>query len=221
MTREIILNFHGLGGIPEAIAADERPYWIDANLFGEIVARTKTRSDVKFTFDDGNCSDLEIAAPILAQHGRTGSFFILTGRLDRKGYLGPEEIQALVGMGMGIGLHGRDHVDWRSVSAETLKEETVGAARVLEDVAKRPIGEVSIPFGAYNRHVISHLKRCGFSKLFTSDGGAAASDAQICNRTSIRSDMSMETIDAVLAGASPLGSRARRRVSTFLRRHLI
>jgi peptidoglycan/xylan/chitin deacetylase (PgdA/CDA1 family) len=221
MNHQIILNFHGLGDPPEFIEPAERPYWISAELFEDLVARTASRPEVTYSFDDGNLSDLTLAAPALRRHRRVGDFFILTGRLGSAGYLGPKQLQELRDMGMGIGLHGRDHVDWRKVTDKVLEEETVQARQTLSEAAGQPIESVSIPFGAYNRSVVSHLISQGFSEIFTSDGGRAAKASRVKSRTSIRSNMSAACLDEILAGRSSPVANARRVLSTFLRRHVI
>jgi peptidoglycan/xylan/chitin deacetylase (PgdA/CDA1 family) len=220
MTQQIILNFHGLGEPPASIDAAERPYWISPELFHDIVAQTASRPEVTYSFDDGNLSDLTLAAPTLKRHGRVGDFFILTGRLQQPGYLTPAHLRELRDMGMGIGLHGRDHIDWRHITAQVLDEETVQARQVLSDAAGQPITSVSIPFGAYNSSVVRRLVSCGFTE-FTSDGGRAPARARVKSRTSIRSDMSAGRLDEIIAGQSSAVVSAKRALSTFLRRHVI
>ena len=221
MSRQVILNFHGLGEPPAWVDDDERPYWISAALFEEMVSRTDGRDDVLLTFDDGNRSDLEIAAPILQAHGRTAWIYVLSGRLQMPGYLTPGDVKALQAMGMPIGLHGRNHVDWRKIGAEALAEETILARRQLQDITGTAIDTVSIPFGAYNRALLKHLEKQGFTVIFTTDGGAADDQQRIRARTSIRSDMSAKDIDQVIAGRLPLARLARRAASSFAKRHLI
>lgn len=221
MTRQIILNFHGLGRPPAWIEESERPYWVDIELFREVVERTAGRPDVSFTFDDGNRSDLDAAAPILLEHRRTAIFFILTGRLDHPSYLSPADLKQLAGMGMRLGLHGRDHVDWRRLDQRVLVQETIEARQVLAEAAGVPIEDVSVPFGAYNRRVVNHLRRSGFNAIFTSDGGAANTRNRIRNRTSLRSDMSRKVLDMIIAGRSAPRDHVRRGVSTFARRYII
>lgn len=221
MKQQIILNFHGLGDPPAHVDAAERPYWISAALFEELVAGTAARDDVAYSFDDGNLSDLTVAAPILRRHGRVGEFFILTGRLDREGYLQPEHLHELRNLGMSVGLHGRDHVDWRRLDDKRLEEETIEARRVLSDALGHAIDSVSVPFGAYNRRVLRHLIRCGYAAIYTSDGGPAESMARIRSRTSIRSDTPQSRLDEIVWGRSSAPARAKRALSTFLRRHIV
>lgn len=224
MTRPFFLNFHGIGEPHNGVDQSERPYWISEAFFRQIVASVHARPDahrIHWTFDDGNRSDLTIGAPVLAAHGCTGSFFVLTGRLQHDHYLSVPDIQQLLNSGMTVGLHGCDHVDWRTISSEQLRNETIDARETLAAAVGRPIDAVAIPFGAYNRRVIQHLKQCGFTSIYTSDGGPAAAGARIIARTSIRSDMALADIHHLIDDQIPAARKARRFVSASLRRHLI
>lgn len=223
MARITILNFHGIGEPHEGVEANERPYWISKARFAEILDmadRHPRARSIRFTFDDGNKSDLTIAAPALASRGRTGAFYILAGRFDDPRYLSRDDCRALVGMGMEVGLHGRDHVDWRALDDTALADE-IGTARAeIAEASGLPVSGVGIPFGAYDKRVMSLLKSHGFGPIRTSDGGSAREGARVQNRTSIRSDMPLAQIAALMNGAEPVLSRLRRAASTTLRRHV-
>ncbi|MDB5454162.1 MAG: polysaccharide deacetylase [Caulobacteraceae bacterium] len=221
MSRRIIITFHGLGEPPDWIDAAEKRYWVPVPLFEDIVARTAARPEVEYTFDDGNRSDFDVAAPLLRRHGRVGGFYVLTGRLGHSAYLTPADVRALCEQGMTIGLHGRDHVDWRNLDDRQLAEETIEARNRLAEVAGQPVTAVSIPFGAYNRRVMRHLAACGYQAILTTDGGLADDRSRVRNRTSIRSDMTTAEIDAILAGRASPASSLRRAASTFVRRRLV
>lgn len=218
-----ILNFHGIGEPHDGVADDERPYWISRERFVEILARADAHPrarQIVFTFDDGNRSDLEIAAPLLKSQGRSGAFHVLAGRLEDPRYLSRADCRALVDMGMEVGLHGRHHVDWRRLDDTALADEVDAARAEIAAAAGRPVTGVGVPFGGYDRRVMRFLKARGFAAIRTSDGGIAREGQQIQNRTSIRSDMAAERIAALLDGTEPATCRLRRTASTFLRRHV-
>lgn len=221
----MILTFHGLGPPPASVPADERPYWLSAERFAAVLdrvaaARTAGR-DVRLTFDDGNRSDLEIALPFLRARGLVADFFVLTGRFGRPRALSEADVQALVAAGMAVGLHGRDHLDWRRLDAAGLARETEAARARLASVLGRPVTAVSVPFGAYDRRVMAHLRRQGFAEILTSDGGATRPEATIKPRTSLRADTDDATLDAVIADRVPPVRRLRRALSRRVRRYLI
>ncbi len=149
-----ILNFHGIGQPHDGVPDDERPYWIAPSFFDEIVALALAhpqRSNIVFTFDDGNASDRSVAAPALEKAGFIGCFFLLTGRFGQDHYLSPDDAIALQGLGMHIGLHGRDHVDWTALNEPELEAETAGARADLERHIQSRVDTVAIPFGATTR----------------------------------------------------------------------
>lgn len=116
--RKVILNFHGLGPHDpvqgRALETGEARYWVTQDIFAQTVALTQDLQDqiaVQYTFDDGNLSDLTIAAPILADHAITATFFVLADRIDTSGSLRIADIRTLVAAGHTIGSHGAAHVN--------------------------------------------------------------------------------------------------------------
>jgi len=224
--KRVVVNFHGLGPPPDHIEQDERPYWFPVDRFARIVDEIAVRQsrghDIAITFDDGNRTDVDIAAPILARNGIAGSFFILVGRLGQDGYLSSEDIIRLLDMKMEIGLHGRHHVDWRLLDMAGLESEVPRAREQLSTVAGTRIKVVGVPFGAYNRRVMTYLKKQGFNTIYTSDGGLTRAGQRVQPRLSLRSDMVDTDIEGVLAGT--IGGtlkHAKRRLQRLLKEHVI
>ena len=224
MTKQFILNFHGIGHPHHGVDEAERPYWLSESFFSaivEMVAKRTDAEDILWTFDDGNASDLSIAAPILTEYRFKAQFFVLTGRLNDPNYLSPDDVRTLLQMGMEVGLHGRSHVDWRLSDAQELHAEVTEARDSLAKIVGRPIDRVAIPFGAYNRRVITHLKRSGFSRIYTSDGGASDSSQQVRGRTTVRRDTSMHELTSLIENRLSLRHNLRRTVSAIVRQHII
>ena len=221
----IILNFHGLGAPHADVPESERPYWLPVDRFAgiieEIVARRAGGADIALTFDDGNRSDLEIAVPYLVENGLVAAFFVLTGRLGDSRYLSRSDVTRLRDLGMDIGLHGRNHVDWRRLDEAGRADEIPRSRAELEDLAGEAVRSVSIPFGAYDRRLMSYLKRQDFDTIYTSDGGRARIGDRVQPRTSLRSDMSGADLAVLLEGRSDLAGRVRRGVRRMLKEHVI
>ena len=221
----IILNFHGIGVPHDGVPTDERPYWLSTSHFVQVLDKVVEYRDagyeIEITFDDGNKSDLEIATPLLVQRGLRAAFFVLLGRLVDPHYLSAEDIRALQNEGMEIGLHGRHHLNWRSLEKEDLMDETRIAAKDLSEITGSASEKVAIPFGSYNRNVIAHLKRMHFRKILTSDSGVARLHDQIQARTSLRADTTMEQLDAVVNNRYGIKTRLRRRLSKFVRQNIV
>jgi peptidoglycan/xylan/chitin deacetylase (PgdA/CDA1 family) len=197
--RFITLTFHGIGDIDRPLDDGEGDVWIDRQLFGAVLDHVSGRADVRLTFDDGNASDVRHALPELERRKLRGTFFVVAERLGRPGFLSAGDVRALADAGMAIGSHGMRHVPWRHLPDERLHEELVEAKAQLEGVLDRPVTEASCPFGAYDRRVLRALRRCGYDRVYTSDGGTAHPDAWLQARTSIHS---ADRADAVLTTAT-------------------
>lgn len=223
-SRRVILNFHGIGPPHRHVPESERPYWISEAMFRVILEQVLVSRaagiDVRLTFDDGNISDLTIAAPAIADVGVTASFFLLTGRVGNADYVNEIAARELIGMGMEVGLHGRDHVDWRLLDDARLRAEVVDARKDLEDLIGAKVTSVAVPFGAYSRKVMHRILREGYCAVYTSDGGYARPNSRIRSRTSVRADMGPATIEDILFNREGYSKRLRRSISMFVRQHI-
>lgn len=219
----IALNFHGIGEPHAGVPADERRYWLTVESFRRIIERVVNEhgpENFAFTFDDGNESD-RLAADMLARFGLRGRFFLLTGRFAQRHYCSREDAKQLFAQGMIVGLHGRDHRDWKTLEKADLEQETVIARAELAEVIGAPIAEVAIPFGSYDCRVMKWLKRQGFARIHTSDRGKCDPHSLIWNRNTLRSDMSDAELGSILSGHEPVWQRIHRPIVTHLKRNLL
>lgn len=214
------LNFHGIGTPGPDIDGSERPYWISTAFFRELadlLASPEARH-ILITFDDGNLSDLEIAAPILAEKGLHARIFVLTGRLQSAGYLAPGHLRELQQMGFTIGSHGVDHVNWAEQSPQDLTHETAQSRAQLQDITSTEVDEAAIPFGSYNKSVLKAIKAAGYSVAWTSDGGNTNPAAFLRPRLSVRSDMTLRSVKSALLGPIPPLRQLRRTLAMARKR---
>lgn len=219
----VILNFHGLGTPARTLEPGEADYWVSPEFFAgtlELAARLKPHVETYITFDDGNLSDLEIAAPLLAKHDLHAQFFVLSARIGQPGSLGAEDIRALQQAGHRIGSHGADHVDWKALDAAGEIREYDTARAEIAAVTGTGITAAAIPFGRYNKAVLGALKTRGYTHIYSSDGGAWANDTAPIPRTSPRADMTLDEIEAVMLGRESLKRRLRRRLARAVKRRL-
>jgi peptidoglycan/xylan/chitin deacetylase (PgdA/CDA1 family) len=183
--RRYILTFHGLGAPPPWVGGSELSVWVERDVFERTLDDVLDRDDVDITFDDGNRSDLEIALPELTRRGLTAKFFIVAGRLGERGFLGKEDLRELAQAGMTVGSHGLHHRPWRALADADLADELGGAREQLEMALGAPVTEASCPFGEYDRRVLRHLRRTGFERVYTSDGGSTNPAAWLQARNTI------------------------------------
>lgn len=221
--RQIILNLHGIGTPQRALETGERHYWITEEFFRATVARVADLSaqvDVTFTFDDGNKSDFEIGAPVLMEHGYTASFFVLASRLNTDGSLSAKDMKHLLAMGHDIGSHGWGHVDWKTLDQDGQLREFKTAGRVISEAIGQPVTKAAIPFGSYNRQVLTELRRQSYTHVYSSDKGPWRAGMFPIPRTSLTADMALEDVDRILVGNVPLKARLRRRLAREIKKRI-
>jgi peptidoglycan/xylan/chitin deacetylase (PgdA/CDA1 family) len=200
----INLCFHGIGSPGRPIETGEEPYWVGVPQFMELLRVIRGHPQVRLTFDDGNASDAVHALPALLEHDLTATFFVVSGRLDQPGSLRTSDVRTLVKSGMTIGSHGMFHRPWRGLGTDALRVELADAAAILAEVVHQPIRAVACPFGAYDRRVLSAIRRHGFTRAYTVDGAAACGDSWLQSRYSVRNTDTPATLDRLIR--SPRGS---------------
>jgi peptidoglycan/xylan/chitin deacetylase (PgdA/CDA1 family) len=219
--RQVILNLHGLGMPHCSLELGEKRYWTGPDLLRDALDAACCHSgvvEVFFTFDDGNRSDLEIGAPLLAERGYFATFFVLAARIDQPNYLSGVDIRALLSMGHRIGSHGADHVDWTGLDNTGVTREMYWARERIEEIARVPISEAALPFGRYDARTLKRLRQAGYTKIYCSDGGDVRSADWPIPRTSLTVDFGPTDIHRILSGEEKLRYRLRRRIAQAVKR---
>ncbi|WP_152364172.1 polysaccharide deacetylase family protein [Microlunatus speluncae] len=209
----MIINicFHGIGRPARELEPDEDGYWIEPGLFEEVLDRFGDRPEVRFSFDDGNLSDLDHGLAGLLRRGLTATFFPVAGRLDGPGSLGPDDLRVIGRAGMAIGSHGLDHRPWRSLDDQELDRELITARNRLAEVVGRPITQAALPLGRYDRKVLGRLRSLGYRRVFSSDRAPAEKGAWLQPRYSVRDTDTISGLERELFGPRSLKQRARYR----------
>lgn len=212
----MILTFHGVGEIPGHVEGSERGVWVERDLFESILDDVRDRDEVAITFDDGNRSDVDVAMPALAERGMSATFFVLADRLGAPGYLGADDLAELRAAGMSIGCHGSAHLLWRSLDSDALRRDVAGGRSELERALGRDVTEASCPFGGYDRRVLRELRRLGFTRVYTSDGGWTRGGRWLQARNTVTADW--QPLRDLLEGREPRKARATRAAKQVGRR---
>ncbi|MEZ5988054.1 MAG: polysaccharide deacetylase family protein [Planctomycetota bacterium] len=207
----IRLLFHGIGEPERPLEAGEDAVWVDRASFTEVLDAMASRPGVAISFDDGNLSDLEIAAPELEERGLRGTFFVLRDHVGKPGYLDEAALRELVSRGHSIGSHGVAHLRWPELDDDSLRQELGDSRGYLEDLLGHPVAEAGIPFGAYDRRVLRELRAHGYERVFSSDGGIADPGAFLQPRVSVRRGQGApEVLERIRLFESFIGGLVRR-----------
>ncbi|CDM61595.1 MULTISPECIES: polysaccharide deacetylase family protein [Rhizobium] len=198
----------------------EADYWVSHDRFLTILDRIAShpaRERISITFDDGNASDLLIAAPELRQRGLRAQFFVLTGRIGKEGSLTADDIRTLIALEMRIGSHGVGHRDWTRLTANELLYELESSKAQLEQICDRPVNAASMPFGWYNGAVLKQIRNAGYRAAYSSGGGSAKVEGFLKPRNSVRSETADSWLDDVLSGKIPFWRKLRNAARTKFR----
>lgn len=204
---------HGVGETSRALDPGEDKVWVSVEQFERVLDAAVGRDDVRITFDDGNRSDLEVALPRLLERGLKAHFFVLAGEFGAPGRLDVADVRELLSAGMSVGSHGWAHRDWRKISDAEAEQELVDASRVISEITGRPVREVAIPFGSYDRVVLRRLRRAGMRLVYTSDGGRTEPGRWLQARTSLRHDIDAAWVEREINGKASPFVHARRFVA--------
>jgi len=214
----VIINVHGIGPTERVLDPGEDLTWVGIGQFERMLDLAEGRGDVRFTFDDGNSSDVTIALPRLLERGMTAEFFVLAGQLRRPGRIDADGVRELLKAGMTVGSHGWDHRDWRRIDDRQADEEFAEAHRVIGELTGQAVDTVAIPFGSYDRHVLRHLRRAQVRRVYTSDGGPAQPGAWLQPRNSLHHDVDEAWMRRVLDNRAGAALRARRIAARAVKR---
>ena len=214
----VIVTFHGVGEPNRSISADEAAFWVDRARFISMLDMLRDHPTVRITFDDGNESDILIALPALQKRNLTATFFVLSGQLDRAGFLSSAAVNELAAAGMTIGLHGWSHRPWPSLDAAELCREFDHARAVLEDTLCAPVESAACPYGAYDRRVLTSLRSRHFMHVYTSDRGWARTDAWLQPRNTIMSHDDANSVARLLLDRESPGRSLMRQFRLMVKR---
>jgi peptidoglycan/xylan/chitin deacetylase (PgdA/CDA1 family) len=201
--------FHGIGEPPPDLHHHDQAYFVTQELFLSLLDEIMERPEVELSFDDGYASDIEIVLPALRKRGLKACFFPVAGWLGRPGYLDVAGIRELTSAGMMIGTHGMRHRSWRALDADGRHEELSVARSLIAKAAGMCVTFAACPFGAYDRRVIKALRRCGYTRVFTSDRRRAQPSAWIQPRYTITGYDTIQTVRDEILMPPPLRDRVR------------
>lgn len=187
------LMLHGIGPVPSHIEEDEKPYWVSQEVFAQLLDFAR-HTPVQLTFDDGNASDATIALPALVNAGLKASFFVITDRIGKPGYLSEDDIRALHAAGMEIGSHGCSHLRWTGLHDAEIAHDVSRSIERLSAIIHAPVRSAAIPYGACDRRVLSVLRKLGVGRVYSSFRGANSDASWLVRRECVMAHMTADDV---------------------------
>ena len=128
--------------------------------FAELAGGQASPGSVVLTFDDGYDDAVTTVLPMLARHGFSGTFFIITGRIGKPGYVSEADLKTLMDAGMEIGAHTVNHRDLRFLPTAIAEQEMEGSFEALWS-RRIPVSAFAYPSGKYGKGTLAILRRVG------------------------------------------------------------
>jgi peptidoglycan/xylan/chitin deacetylase (PgdA/CDA1 family) len=195
--------------------------WLEAEAFqGISVAEAlkqpprhheKDRKPIAITFDDGCETDLIAAAPALKQSGFNATFYVIAGRLGKRGYLSERQLRELSDEGFEIGCHSMTHRYLPDLDEDALRVEVVEAKKRIEQIIGKRVANFSCPGGRWSAGVARVAREAGYDSLATSRTGANNCSADLfrLSRVAMTAGTSMDDYERLCRGEGLLLRRAR------------
>ncbi len=172
---------------------------------------------VPVTLDDGEITQYKHAFPALQERGMRATVFALPGLVNRdKKYMTWAHLREMASCGHNVQSHGWTHRFLTQCNIEELRQELHESRLEIESQLGKPVNEISIPYGRYNRHVLEECARAGYSRVYTSDPWDAAKSfgIRVCGRTMVSRSMGTKDLHSILHASG------KRKAATWLRQNL-
>jgi peptidoglycan/xylan/chitin deacetylase (PgdA/CDA1 family) len=161
----------------EVMPESDYSYCVNSRAFAEHMAlldsvakSSDPKLPVQITFDDGERSQYLNAAPLLAEHRISATYFVTPGLIGTATkFLGWHELKALQNAGHSIQSHGWSHKFLTFCSDAELAHELLASRQLLEDKLGDLVEEISVPGGRWNRRVIKACADAGYRRAYVSD----------------------------------------------------
>lgn len=133
-----------------------------------LVENPQPEAKFTITFDDGNKSDVSVAAPIMSRYGFRGVSYVIPTKIGNSGALSMSDLRKLQGLGWDICSHGYEDKHLTEITGEELRAEI---RQSKEWLIENGFGEGALhycaPSGLISDEAIQELKNHGFLTLRT------------------------------------------------------
>jgi len=109
---------------------------------------------VSIAFDDSLQSQYDYALPLLKAKGMHATFYVISDRVGKSGYLTVSELQDLQSNGNEIGSHSKTHPGFTGISDAQIQQECSVSKQVLQSYGLT-INNFAYPYGDCNTHTDS------------------------------------------------------------------
>ncbi len=133
---------------------------------------TLTSNSIILTFDDGYEDFYTDAFPILKKYKFKSTIYIVSGFIDRDGYLSKSQLDEIAKSGLvEIGDHTVTHPDLKHIPLLQVKKQILESKKIIEDMFNIKIETFAYPGGSYNDDVVNAVHEAGYTVAVTTKPG--------------------------------------------------
>ncbi len=125
---------------------------------------------VVVTFDDGTQDTYQIAFPVLRRYRIPATVFVITGNIDRLGFLTTGQLQEMSRGGVALGSHTCHHAYLPELSPAAVGEELIRSKQHLESLGLRA-EFLSFPAGGFSAAILQAVQAAGYRASCTTNRG--------------------------------------------------
>ena len=126
---------------------------------------------VILTFDDGYSDFYTAALPVLQRDRLRAISFVVSGFVDKPGYMTAAQVRSIVAAGMVVGDHTVHHVALGHLSLAEAQQEIQVSRQQLVDLTQSPVDDFAYPYGDWNPGVVRLVQQAGFREAVSTDLG--------------------------------------------------
>lgn len=131
---------------------------------------------VVLTFDDGYDDNYSYAFPVLKKYNAKGTFFIISGKIGKEGYITEDQIKEMSTGGQEIGSHSVNHPSLEKYKGQSLTSELVKSKETLEKITSGAIISFCYPAGKYTGDTIKAVQDAGYKYAVTTKSSTGEID---------------------------------------------
>jgi peptidoglycan/xylan/chitin deacetylase (PgdA/CDA1 family) len=129
------------------------------------------------TIDDGHQDGYTHAFPILQQLGFVATYYMITDRIGRTGFLSADELQAMGAAGMEVGSHTVSHATLSRLKPVRLATQLSLSQSQIAGVVGAPPVSIAYPRGKWDPAVAAATAASGYAIAFTEAPGCGLRQA--------------------------------------------
>jgi peptidoglycan/xylan/chitin deacetylase (PgdA/CDA1 family) len=118
---------------------------------------------IVITFDDGFAGNFRHAVPVLRQFGLTGTFFVVTNRIEDPLMLTWPQLREMHRHGMSVESHTANHPLLSTLTEARTREELADSKHKIEDELGSSVTFLSLPNGDSNPYYARTARELGYS----------------------------------------------------------